>query len=126
MQIRKTREGWYIGLAFVQLAIFLILVGLHEVSNVDHDGKLKTLLNIGGGFAPFVIISLADSLIIIEGVAMLAERYLKGRYQDGKREGQQEERRAWEAWNQRREQAVRDGQEFTESPPSAPQSDKNA
>ena len=48
---------------------------------------------------------------------MLAERYLKERYNKGREEGREEERRAWLEWNERREQAVKDGQEFNEPPP---------
>ncbi len=63
---------------------------------------------------------------------MLAERYLKRRYQEGRKEGREEglekgreegreeERVAWEAWNQRREQfeVEHPGERFTEPPPS--------
>ena len=51
---------------------------------------------------------------------MLAERYLRSRYAKGKEEGREEERLQWQAWNQRREEALREGQEFTEPPPSKP------
>jgi hypothetical protein len=53
---------------------------------------------------------------------MLAERYLKKRYEAGKAEGCQEGRteawQAWEAWNQRRMDAGKAGQPFNEPPPS--------
>lgn len=77
------------------------------------DGLPKTILEIGQGSAPFFIIALTGSLLIVEGAAMLAERYLKERYNKGR----EEERRAWIEWNQRREQAIKDGQDFTEPPP---------
>ena len=56
---------------------------------------------------------------------MLAERYLRSRYakgkeaglKEGREEGREEERLQWQAWNQRREEALREGQEFTEPPP---------
>ena len=56
---------------------------------------------------------------------MLAERYLRSRYAKGKEEGlkagreagREEERLQWQAWNQRREEALREGKEFNESPP---------
>ena len=68
---------------------------------------------------------------------MLAERYLRSRYAKGKEEGleegreegrekgreegRKEERHQWQAWNQRREEALREGREFTEPPPSKPE-----
>ena len=58
---------------------------------------------------------------------MLAERYLRERYnkgrEEGLEEGREEERRAWVEWNERREQAVKDGREFTEPPPSPSKSE---
>ncbi len=60
---------------------------------------------------------------LVEGVSMLAERYLKSRYakgrKEGKEEGREEERGKWREWNLRREQALREGKEFTEPPPDA-------
>ena len=50
---------------------------------------------------------------LVEGISMLAERYLKSRYDKGR----EEERQRWLAWNQRREEALREGRDFTELPP---------
>jgi len=66
---------------------------------------------------------------LVEGLSMLAERYLRSRYAKGKEEGRkegreegiEEERRQWLAWNQRREEAFGEGREFTEPPPSKPE-----
>ena len=60
---------------------------------------------------------------LVEGVSMLAERYLRSRYAKGKEEGREEVQQQWRAWNQRREEALRDGKEFTEPPPGS--EDKN-
>ena len=54
---------------------------------------------------------------LVEGVSMLAERYLRSRFAKGKQEGKEEERQRWLAWNQRREEALQEGSEFTEPPP---------
>jgi hypothetical protein len=37
---------------------------------------------------------------------------------EGRQEGIEQERRAWEAWNQRRMQAEANGEPFDEAPPS--------
>ena len=62
-----------------------------------------------------VVISTAISIIVVEGGAMLAERYLKRRY----REGREEERAAWVAWNERRIafEAAHPNETFPEPPP---------
>ena len=65
---------------------------------------------------------------LVEGLSMLAERYLRSRYakgkeaglKEGREEGREEERLQWQAWNQRREEALREGREFTEPPPGKP------
>ena len=58
---------------------------------------------------------------------MLAERYLKERYNKGREEGLEEGRKEadkmWSEWNQRREQAEKEGRDFNEPPPSSPKSD---
>ena len=80
-----------------------------------------------------VILALADSLLIVEGAAMLAERYLRERYEkgreegleeglekgrgEGREEGREEANMLWSEWNRRREEAERDGRAFDEPPP---------
>ncbi len=62
---------------------------------------------------------------LVEGFSMLAERYLRSRYakgkeeglKEGRQEGREEAQQQWLAWNQRREEALRQGKEFTELPP---------
>lgn len=52
---------------------------------------------------------------------MLAERYLRSRYTKGKEDGLKEAQQQWQAWNRRREEALREGREFTEPPPGESQ-----
>ena len=126
MQIGKSREGQYLLLAGCLCLLFLGAVTYHEVRTVTADGVGETFIAIGRGFAPFVIISLAGSLLLLESVAMLAERYLRQRYREGKAEGRVEGKaegkaeanKAWEDWNRRREEAERENREFNEPPPS--------
>ncbi len=147
MQIGKSREGRYLLLAGCLCLLFLAGVTYHEVRTVTADGVGETFIAIGRGFAPFVIISLAGSLLVLESVAMLAERYLRQRYREGRAEGKAEgiaegiaegkaegkaegmtegmaqANKAWEDWNRRREEAERENREFNEPPPS--RSDNN-
>jgi hypothetical protein len=52
---------------------------------------------------------------------MLAERYLKRRHAEGKAEGkiegQEEERKLWVEWNNRRLKAEAEGEPFDDPPP---------
>lgn len=66
------------------------------------------------GLIPWLIVF---TYYLVEGVSMLAERYLRSRYAKGREEGRENERQLWTAWNIRREAALREGREFTEPPP---------
>jgi hypothetical protein len=48
---------------------------------------------------------------------MLAERYLRRRFQEGKQEGRREVSEKVRAWNERRLEAERRSEEFNEPPP---------
>ena len=80
--------------------------------------------------------STAHAVVIVEGIAMLAESFLKRRYeaglQEGRAEGREEGRaegreaglqegremlRLWEEWNRRRLAAEDRGERFEEPPP---------
>ena len=90
--------------------------GAHAV-----DTALASLKETSG-LIPWLIIF---TFYLVEGVSMLAERYLKSRYekgkeeglQEGRQEGQERERQQWLAWNRRRDEAIREGREFSEPPP---------
>ena len=49
---------------------------------------------------------------------MIAEAYLKKRYQDGITEGEQMAHSAWTVWNEKRLKAEAKGQPFDEPPPT--------
>ena len=80
------------------------LPGAHAV-----DTALAALKE-ASGLIPWLIVF---TFYLVEGISMLAERYLKSRYDKGR----EEERQRWLAWNQRREEALREGRDFTEPPP---------
>ena len=72
--------------------------------------------------------STAHAVVIVEGIAMLAESFLKRRYEAGREEGRAEGREAglqegremlrrWEEWNRRRLAAEARGERFEEPPP---------
>ncbi|MDE2779701.1 MAG: hypothetical protein OXI91_08505 [Chloroflexota bacterium] len=50
---------------------------------------------------------------------LLVEKYKEHRYEIGRKEGQEKERQAWQAWYQRQQQALRDGLPFNEPPPGS-------
>ena len=131
MQVGKGREGWYLIVAVVIFVPALIFIIWGEVWLNDQDDLYTTVTRIGSNLAPWLILSFGLSLLIVEGVTMLSEQYLKRRYREGKAEGRveglaegrvegrEEERKSWVEWNKRREEAAARGEDFTEPPPSA-------
>ena len=48
---------------------------------------------------------------------MIAEKYLKKRFEDGRQEGRHEAQAAWTSWYERWQEAKRRGEDFDEPPP---------
>ena len=126
--VDKGRELWFLGLFLVQYVGGLALIywmGLRtEELKFPEAGGLATAL---------IIMSTAHAVVIVEGIAMLAESFLKRRYEAGLQEGRVEGREAgrdegiqagrretqqrWEEWNRRRLEAEARGEQFEEPPP---------
>ena len=76
-----------------------------------------------------IIMSTAHAVVIVEGIAMLAESFLKRRYEAGLQEGREEGRdegiqagrremlQRWGEWNRRRLEAESRAEQFEEPPP---------
>ena len=79
------------------------------------------LLEAGALATALIIMSTAHAVVIVEGIAMLAESFLRRRYeaglQEGRAEGREETQRRWEEWNRRRLAAEDRGERFEEPPP---------
>ena len=80
------------------------------------DSWPETILAIGRGASPFVILIAAESFILTEVAEMISERYLEKRYRDGRAD----EYQRWVEWNNRRLAAEAAGEPFDEPPPSQP------
>ena len=88
------------------------------------------MLAILMGMASIGFVSAVNTVVLVEGVDMLAEKYLKRRLREGieigraegkaegKAEGRAETNQEWEAWNQRRLEAEKEGRPFTEPTPT--------
>ena len=128
-----SRTGWFLLLLTVQVVAAGAAVGWHEVVERTHDTRLATAIAIAVGLASFTVVAIVTSVIIVEGYAMLAERYFKERYErgfqvghkegheegrkEGRVEGREEEAKVWRAWHDRMRAAQAAGQPFDEPPP---------
>ncbi len=100
-------------------ALFALFTGLYQwrgfataVPGAPFVDTLLAALKEASGLTPWLIIF---TYYLVEGLTVLAERYLRSRYAKGR----VDERQQWIAWNQRREEAMREGREFTEPPPAS-------
>ena len=82
--VEKGRELWFLGVFLAQYIGGLALIywlGLRT-------GDLK-LLDVGALATALIIMSTAHAVVIVEGIAMLAESFLKRRYEAGLQEGRE-------------------------------------
>ena len=120
------RRSGRILLAFY--VIWVLLAGLLT------GARVLTAENPPLAWPEIVIISIVSAAItvgialplafgLVEGTSMVLAELRKRLYREegrreGREEGREETQRAWEAWNERRIAAERDGEPFTEPPPS--------
>ena len=109
-------QTWFFILFSVQLLSLTGFVVWYEVSLNAADSWPETILAIGRGASPFVILIAAESFILTEVAEMISERYLEKRYRDGRAD----EYQRWVEWNNRRLAAEAAGEPFDEPPPSQP------
>ena len=111
--VNETRAG--LGLALFAVASLIGLFGVTwlEIRHNTTDGVLETTVAIIHTMQSVVVVAAAWVYLTVEGSAMIAEKYLKKRYQDGMRENEAK----WRAWYERWQAARRRGEDFDEPPP---------
>ena len=90
--VDRSRESWYLFLFSGLCLAWLAALAWYEVRYNTGDGAFETALAIGRGMEAAVVVSAALTFTIVEGYAMLAERYLQRRYREGHQEGREEGR----------------------------------
>ena len=127
--ISRGREGVFLLVFTVQYVGGLLALGLLGwlYSGVSYIESVRLITVL-------VIVATTNSILLVEGIPMVAERYLERRFQEGKAEGEETGRargeklgqargeknnqQRWEAWNRRRLEAEARNEPFTEPPPS--------
>ena len=105
--IDKHREGIYLIIFTVQFIGWLVVAVLRDPDPI-------AVLDV---MAPATLVSTATTFVIVQGLIMLAERYLKRRYAEGKAEGKAEAYEEIRDWLKRKAAAESAGEEFNEPPP---------
>ena len=127
MNLDKSREGLGLGL-FVLLSLACLgLVIWLEATDGETVGIVATAISVLERMAAILVTLSLSIYALVEGGAMLYERYAKRRFQEGREEGRnlgvlegrEAERNEWMAWLKRRDEALAAGEEFDEPPPSA-------
>lgn len=91
VSIWSISQNWgviYYILFSAQTTIALCLISWQKIVTKPEGTPTETLIAIGQASAPLILTIAAETLVIVlamEGIAMLAERYLKKRYEDGKK-----------------------------------------
>ena len=123
--VGKGREGWFLLLFVLQFCVYTGIIAYYESVSNNGDG-LATFVGVIAKMPGIIGLSTVSSIVFLEGLAMLSERYLKRRYEEGKAEGRAEGQaegearmsKVWEDWLKRRMEAEEAGEEFNEPPPS--------
>ena len=119
------RNGWFLAAFYVLWTALAGLLSYARVATAEDPPLAWPEIAIIAIVAAAVTVGVAFPLAfgLVEGIPMvLAKLYRdlvrqEGR-EEGRMEGREEANQAWEAWNERREAAERDGRPFTEPPPS--------
>ena len=124
---------WYLGVIFALTIGWTAFTAWNEVTNGSHDGFPEIANAIVRGTAPaaplipIYALLLISTLDLVGGSTVITARYLSDKFlkplhEKLRQEGRLEERRQWDAWNQRRLEAEQNGQPFREPSPGSEQS----
>ena len=83
-------QWWYFWIFVVLFTPGSGFIVWQEVWRNDTDGIPETIRAIMDGMEPVVVASMAITYVIVQGGAMIAESYLKRRYEEGREEGKTE------------------------------------
>ena len=116
MQLPKHSESWFLLLFSIQFLIGLVLV----VDYVGPDTRIwpDRIVEVLKLMPYVIVVGATTTTMAVEVVFMLAERYLRRRFEEGKKEGVQLLAEKVKDWNERRMEAERHGEEFNEPPPT--------
>ena len=111
----------YLAASVVLVWTFIIAAAVYEIGYNSSDTPQETLIAVIQWVGP----AIGSTLIILatrEVILVLAQRYRARRDQEVREkalaEGRDRERSRWKAWNQRREDALRNNRTFNEPNPA--------
>ena len=114
----RDHENRYLVASVGLVLVLTALVAVYETVFKTDDSATETILAIAQGVSSAVAIAVT-AIALWEVLVIFAEKYKARRYEEGRKEGQRQERRAWEEWNARRLGALERGEPFDEPTPSS-------
>ena len=96
--VPKERALWFFIVFVLQFLGCLGLVVYQEVVDNTADTALETAIAVGEGLAPFVIINIVMTVVIVEGAAMLYDLYKREVKERSIRETWDESDRLTQEW----------------------------
>ena len=118
----QDHENRYLIVSVGLVLILLTIIAVYEIAFQTDDSPFKTILAIGQGISSAVAVAVTG-IALWEVCMIFAEKYRARRFEEGREEGRQNERRAWEQWNARRLEALAKGEPFDEPTPPASERD---
>ena len=90
MNVPPNLQGWYLVVFTPLVLVWGVALAIEESGRTD--GWVATALAVGQGLEAVVVVTAGLTITLVEGVAMLAEKYLERRYKQGRHEGRAEGR----------------------------------
>jgi len=119
--VTPRRLGWFLITFYVVWALLAGLLSYARIATAESPTLAWPEIVIIGIVSAAITVGIALPLAfgIVEGIPMVLANIIKQRHrEEGRKEGREETQRVWEAWNERREAAEREGRPFTEPAPS--------
>ena len=121
-----SRAGWFLFLLFVLLLPCLGVVCWNEIVEEKGDTALGTVSAIGQAMAQFVILMGAVALLVVEGIPMFAEQFLRRREAEGREKGREERDQEWrQFYEELRAELAQQGIEIRAIPPEPISTQRN-
>ena len=120
LSLAKEREFMGLMLFLVQIIPEACLVVWYQTAQVVQDSFAETIIAIGEGLTPFIIISVVVSIVIVEGWAMLYESFARRLRKRRFEEGRATERKQWQAWYETAKAATEAGKPLPDPPREMP------
>ena len=112
---------WHLVLFIALCIVGLALRSAEELPLHDQSDAVGFANSMIDGAVSIILVAATISTTIVEGALIFAEKYLKHRFERGREEGEERERKRWLDWMARKQAAEDAGEPFDEPSPAETQ-----